>query len=365
MTMRSGLLITGIVIIAAAIGCPFARPCTSAVVAARVSAGKRPMLWKHRDTGHEQNFVAKVPARDGNLGYVALFNSGDSTLSEAWVGMNEAGFAIMNTASYNLAPDTAEFKDQEGRIMSLALSHCRNAGEFEYLLSSLPRPLGVQANFGVIDSFGNCAYYETDDHTFRKYDVDDTTDGILIRTNFSFSGQYGDGLGRIRYANARHLIEPYLGDASITPATFTENLSRSFYHSGRNADAMTSGQRYVEDLDFIPRRSTSASVVIEGIADGETPDKTIMWVMMGYPPCSYVLPVTLDHIPDELMPNGPRWESSLSRAVARQKRRVVSARGNKYYVDLKSIDAINDSLREKSRENYEKGRLLRNSLVSK
>lgn len=86
---------------------------------------------------------------------------------------------------------------------------------------------------------------------------------------------------------------------------------------------------------------------------------------MGYPPCSYVLPVTLDHIPDELMPNGPRWESSLSRAVARQKRRVVSARGNKYYVDLKSIDAINDSLREKSRENYEKGRLLRNSLVSK
>lgn len=323
------------------------------------------MLWKHRDTGHEQNFIAKVPARDGLLGYVALFNSGDSTLSEAWVGMNEAGFAVMNTASYNLAPDTARFKDQEGRIMSLALSHCHNVEEFERLLGSLPRPLGVQANFGVIDNAGNCAYYETDDFTFHKYDANDTPDGILIRTNFSCSGTCGDGLGRIRYNNALHLIKPDLSDASITPETFTENLSRSFYHSGRDADAMMSGQRYVEDLDFIPRRSTSASVVIESAADGETPDKIIMWVMMGYPPCSYVVPVTLNHIPDELLPKGPRWESSLSKTVAEHKRKVIISRNKKHYVDMKAIDAAADSLRNKSIKNYKTGRMLRNSSVSK
>ncbi|MDE6491517.1 MAG: C45 family peptidase [Muribaculaceae bacterium] len=363
--MYRAILRIAVATIAITTGSIVAWSCTSAIVSARASADGRPMLWKHRDTGHEKNFIAKVPARDGNLGYVALFNSGDSTLSEAWVGMNESGFAVMNTASYNLAPDTASYKDQEGYVMSLALSRCHNVNDFENLLESLPRPMGVQANFGVIDANGNCAYYETDDYTFRKYDVADTPYGILIRTNFSCSGTCGDGLGRIRYDNARHLIQPYLTNASITPETFTEILSRSFYHSGRDADAMLSDSRYVEDADFIPRRSTSASIVIEGVADGEAPDRTIMWVMMGYPPCSYVIPVTLDHIPEELLPTGTRWESKLSKTIAQQKQKVIVKRAKKYYVDIKAIDAATDSLRNKSREGYAKGRKYRKSTVLK
>lgn len=48
---------------------------------------------------------------------------------------------------------------------------------------------------------------------------------------------------------------------------------------------------WVVDQDFIPRRSTSASVVIEGVKSGESPVFTTMWTMLGYPPCSVVLPV--------------------------------------------------------------------------
>lgn len=83
---------------------------------------------------------------------MALYNGGDSLLAEAWMGLNDAGFAIMNTASYNLAPDTASVKDREGIVMRLALERCRTLDDFETLLDTLPRPLGVQANFGVLDA---------------------------------------------------------------------------------------------------------------------------------------------------------------------------------------------------------------------
>ncbi len=138
--------------------------CTSAMVSAKAAKNSRPLLWKHRDTSAENNFVERTPARNGDLANVALCNAGDSTLSEAWMGMNEAGFAIMNTASYNLAPDTAAYKDREGAVMALALKKCRSLSDFETLLDTLPKPMGVQANFGLIDASGQGAYYETDDY---------------------------------------------------------------------------------------------------------------------------------------------------------------------------------------------------------
>ena len=95
----------------------------------------------------------------------------------------------MNTASYNLAPDTAAFKDNEGVVMRLALEQCRTLDDFEKLLSSLPKPMGVQANFGVLDAEGKGAYYETDDYTFKRFLLDEEPSGIIIRTNFSYSGE--------------------------------------------------------------------------------------------------------------------------------------------------------------------------------
>ena len=54
-----------------------------------------------------------------------------------------------------------------------------------------------------------------------------------------------------------------------------------------------SGDNWVVDQDFIPRYSTSASLVVEGVRPGESPAFTTMWTVLGYPPCSVVLPVWL------------------------------------------------------------------------
>lgn len=271
---------------------PQCRACTSAIVGANRSKSGKTLLWKHRDTSATRNFISRASGE--KYDFVALFNAGDSLLREAWVGTNEVGFAVMNTQSYNLAPDTAAIADREGIIMARALGICRNLSDFRNLLDTLPKPLGVRANFGVMDAEGNAAWFETDDHGYRVFNVH--PDSVAIRTNFSCSGRCGYGLGRERYAAATALIS---GVDKICPRFLTDTVSCSFYPDrGRHT--------YVDNGQYIPRRSTSASIVIE---QGGT-----LFVKPGYPPASpSTFVVTAEAIPTELSPdpalgwNSPAW----------------------------------------------------------
>lgn len=331
--------------------------CTSAIVGAEATQSGRPLLWKHRDTGTEHNFVAQV-ARDGQIPYVALFNGGDSLLAEAWMGLNADGFAIMNTASYNLAPDTAAFRDREGYVMATALARCRSLGDFETLLDTLPKPLGVQANFGVIDASGAGAYYETDDYRYTRYPISDTPDNLLVRTNFSCSGDSTCGMGYIRYQNAVTLLSPRVKARDITPATFTEDISRSFYHSLLRRDPLADGDDWAVDQDFIPRRSSSASIVIEGVRPGESPTLSVMWTAIGYPPCATVIPVTVDSVPDRLQPLAPGWHSEECDYVLTLKRQVfpITRGSSPHYINLQKLRPIIQKCHQDSEATYRKYR---------
>lgn len=337
--------------------------CTSAVVLGKATKSGRPMLWKNRDTGTEHNFVAKVPAKDGDHGYVALYNGGDSLLLEAWAGINDAGFGIMNTASYNLAPDTAKYKDREAEVMSLALKKCRSVDDFEKLLREIRKPMGVQANFGVIDALGNGAYFETDDYSFTRFNASDDPSGVLIRTNYSETGNETDGYGYIRYENAKYLLDNDINNACLTPESFIEGASRSFYHSLIGEDFTVSNVKWVVDQDFIPRRSTSASVVLEGVLPDESPELSMMWVTIGYPPCSYVLPAFLDNVPEELKPTAEGWRSKLcNEAIARKRKAFPIKRGSgPNYIDMEYLRPINEKMHQKSLLNYQLGRKIRDA----
>ncbi len=310
------------------------------------------MLWKHRDTSCESNFVEHVPPADGHHGYIALFNAGDSLLSEAWIGVNDSGFAIMNTASYNLAPDTAAYKDREGALMTIALQTCSSVDDFSHLLRQLPKPLGVQANFGVVDSQGNGAFFETDDFKFRRYDLSDSPDGIIVRTNFSLSGDSTEGYGYIRYDNARHLIAAMTSDGRrLTPSDFTEGLSRSFYHSLIGGDAATAGSRWIVDQDYIPRHSSTASVVIEAAQA----DSSVMWVALGYPPCAVVRRATIGNIPDDIRPTLPGHRSpDAEEAIRRRNKAFPVNRGSgQRYIDLDYLLPTMKQCHNQSIINYE------------
>lgn len=327
-------------------GSIYSYACTSAIVGADASASGRPLLWKNRDTSNIDNKVEYVKGDKGEHSYVALFNASDTLLREAWMGMNDAGFAVMNTASYNIKDDKVPQKDmdKEGFLMTIALKTCATVEDFEKLLSSLPRPMGVEANFGAIDAAGNGAFFETNNHSFVKYDIKDSPDNILVRTNYSHSGRKNEGYGFVREANACHLLAPYVKRKDITPELFTEVLSRSFYHDLRKKDCASSGERWIIDQDFIPRYKSTATVVIEGCRpqDGTVipsadfiANQYIMWTGLGYPPCSEIMPVwcTPDGVDEELRGLGPMGHSVMGDRVKARRDEVFpihKGNGDKY-----------------------------------
>lgn len=233
--------------------------CTSAIVSGKLTANGRPLLWKNRDTNDQNNRVKRFAAHKGCYEFVALFDARDKRDTAAWIGYNEKGFAIMNTASYNLNNDKVKEMDKEGVVMRMALERCATVDEFEQLLKSIPQPRGVEANFGVIDADGNGAYFETGNYTLVKYDLKDAPDGILMRTNYSYSGRVDDGAGYVREANEKKLLAPHIMRHDFTPAVFTEEVSRTFYHSVLDKDFTNSDTEWVVDQDFIPRRISTAT----------------------------------------------------------------------------------------------------------
>ncbi len=282
----------------------FASPaiaCTSAIIGAELNPYGRPMLWKHRDTSSIDNKVEYVaPSADG-YGYTGLFNASDKNLKECWTGFNSEGFAIMNTASYNLKDDKVSEKDmdKEGFVMSKALRTCVTVDDFAHLLDSLPRPMGVEANFGVIDATGAGAYFETNNHSYIRIDLADAPDHMLVRTNYSHCGRPNEGFGFVREANALHLLKPAAEKGEVTPEFLTETLSRTFYHDMMGKD-MAEGleEGWIIDQDFIPRFKSCATIVIEGAVPSEklSPKDAaadyVMWTGLGYPPCADIYAVT-------------------------------------------------------------------------
>ena len=80
--------------------------CTSAVVSGRVTPDGRPLLWKHRDASDLNNRIVRFDAVKGQFSFVGVVNGTDTLAREVWTGYNSEGFAVMNTASYNLKNDT-------------------------------------------------------------------------------------------------------------------------------------------------------------------------------------------------------------------------------------------------------------------
>lgn len=269
--------------------------CTSAIFTGKVTKDGRAILWKHRDTGEENNRIEFFKGK--KYEFIALVNSGDSG-GVVWIGTNSAGFSIMNTASYNLNSENVKDMDKEGILMYQALSECSTVDEFEVFLQNSAKPLGVEANFGVIDAKGGAAYFETGNFNYTKIDVNDpkiAPDGYLVYTNFSYTGRFEEGMGYIRYNTANHIISKKLMYDKVDVSWIFNNLSRSYYHSLLDIDLKENptkeGMNWFIDQDFIPRKISSASVAIQSVLKQEDVQNTIMWSVLGYPPAGIAVPL--------------------------------------------------------------------------
>ncbi len=267
--------------------------CTSAIITGKLTPDGRPLMLKNRDTGHLDNRLDYYKGE--KYPFLGLINS-DGEVNSVWGGTNSVGFSIMNTASYNLQKD--KDGDMEGNVMYRALGLCKNIDDFEKFLNDLPRPMGVHANFGVIDAEGGAAYYEVNNLKWTKVDVNDPKIaplGYLVYTNFSYTGEFNKGKGYVRYYSASKVMLEKAYSGNFTPEWLFDNIARSFYHSFLDIDLRESigkreGNGWFVDQDFIPRRSTSCTMVFQGINEGDEIGKSVMWLSMGYPPLAVAIP---------------------------------------------------------------------------
>ena len=311
-----------------------AEACTSAVISGRATKSGRPLLWKHRDTGTEWNHIEHLQGK--RFAFTGLVNSNDAERKEVWAGANERGFAIMNTASYNMKPDSLKYlPEREGEIMKQVLGECATVAEFEEFLKNMPQPRALETNIGVIDAEGGAAYFEVWDYGYTKYDANDAAqypNGYIIRSNYSFSGAQDEGMGYIRYQNAEYLIHKAYATGTLSAEWIFSSASRSFYHAILGNDALSSSANgWAVDQDFIPRNSSSASVVVEGVRKGEKPDATTIWSVIGYPPCSYAVAswVKAKNEIAAVIANSDEGRSSVNRMAVALKREVFPiSRGN-------------------------------------
>lgn len=328
-----GLLVT--VMLLAVIAVQESRGCTSAIVMPGKSANSHALLWKHRDTGARYNHIMRHEATDSTYEFIALHNGDDVVGQESWMGMNRAGLAVMNTASYNLMPDTATYKDREGFIMTSALQKCGTVDEFANLLDRLPRPLGVQANFGVIDATGAGAYFETDDNGYTRIDI--PADTCVARTNYSHTGGKNGRLGVARECTANRFLDRA---GCISPRLFLDTLSRGYFDPSTCAD-LTCGDKVtlLDNGNMIPRYISTSSIVIEAVpSDSDDGLRYKMHVILGYPPVGKEYEVTFDKVPEQVL-RGKDGMTQAERESLPMKKKIFTGRkhGSHRVMDLNAI----------------------------
>lgn len=278
-------------------GVGVSRGCTTAVVSGKYTRSGRPILWKLRDTDSLRNRVQHYS--DGRWPYVAVVNADSTAETMVWGGCNAAGFAIMNSASFNTnAGDTSRFANQEGVIMKAALMRCATLADFEQMLNGWPKPMGLNANFGVIDAQGGAAYYETDNYGYMKFDANDprvAPEGYLIRTNYSFTGTPNVGYGFIRYTTAAAIIGRAASRGELEVELFTDRLARCLENSmtgedfGERVSSRISGEM-VNAADLLCRYGTASNIVVEGVAQGMDARQTVLWATVAFPLSTVVVP---------------------------------------------------------------------------
>ncbi|MCR4921021.1 MAG: acyl-CoA--6-aminopenicillanic acid acyl-transferase [Bacteroidaceae bacterium] len=325
-----------------------AEACTSFIVSGKATKDGRPMIFKNRDTSGVNNVVVVV---QGELfRYLGITGYTDKKPRNIWAGHNEVGFAIMNTAAYNMNGCKGDDSDHDGWLMRRALEVCRSLSDFEHLLDTLPKPLNVNSNYGVIDAAGGCAYYETGDSGFVKFDANDpreAPDGYLVRTNHGMTGcrEIDSGVERFMaitdfMAEAHregHIDCEYL--IAHTPRYLTHGLTKQNLLENMPKDE--NDVRMIHFTDYIPRFISSSAILIQGVAPGEAPSHTVSWTNIGWPCASVAIPLMLEA--DVPLPTIVQRDESdkawlCSKSIAQKLKVFNQRRGNvRDYIDQSKL----------------------------
>ncbi len=269
------------------IGVNFMFSCTVGVASGKATLDGRPLLWKNRDSSGFENYVQYFISNGYN--FLGLFSRGIP--SSMYGGMNERGFAIMNSVAYDKGK-TGGFDN--GRLMKRALEECGSVSEFELLLKKVMGKYDLAANFGVIDSQGRAVIYETSSNSYEKYDAAKTKDGYILRTNFSISG--GGKVGIRRFVREKEIFEKKLSNKKLTVNFLLKKVFRDIkdesgtifnYDKGYSAG----DKRFYNTKNSICRPYSVSGMVFRGVKPDEPEYLSTFYIILGNPLTGSVLPL--------------------------------------------------------------------------
>ena len=349
------LTITCLLVSAALLGgAAHSNACTSIIVSGKVTPDGRPYIFKNRDTHDLDNLAIQI--QGPRYRFIGIVATKDTLYKSVWSGHNEVGFAIANTAAYNLNGEPEPGKprpqgdDNDGILMRKALGTCRTLGDFEHLLDSIKAqgPIPSNSNFAVLDAEGGVAYYETGNKGYVKYDANDplvAPYGFIVRTNHGMSGERSLDQGVERYL----AISDYAARAAFANDLGFENIirkvTRNLKHGLTQIDLHDfqpqddSQPVYFPFRDFIPRYLTASAQLIQGVKENESPLLTTAWTIVGSPLTTVAIPlwITADgKLPNVVTHQKPGQQAPLVTASFELKRQLFPIeRGNgQDYINL-------------------------------
>ena len=349
------LAITCLLVSAALLGgAAHSNACTSIIVSGKVTPDGRPYIFKNRDTHDLDNLAIQI--QGPRYRFIGIVATKDTLYKSVWSGHNEVGFAIANTAAYNLngKPEPGKPRpqgdDNDGTLMRKALGTCRTLGDFEHLLDSIKAqgPIPSNSNFAVLDAEGGVAYYETGNKGYVKYDANDplvAPYGFIVRTNHGMSGERSLDQGVERYL----AISDYATRAAFANDLGFENIirkvTRNLKHGLTQIDLHDfqpqddSQPVYFPFRDFIPRYLTASAQLIQGVKENESPLLTTAWTIVGSPLTTVAIPlwITTDgKLPNVVTHQKPGQQAPLLTASFELKRQLFPIeRGNgQDYINL-------------------------------
>ena len=155
------LTITCLLVSAALLGgAAHSNACTSIIVSGKVTPDGRPYIFKNRDTHDLDNLAIQI--QGPRYRFIGIVATKDTLYKSVWSGHNEVGFAIANTAAYNLNDEPEPGKprpqgdDNDGILMRKALGTCRTLGDFEHLLDSIKAQGPIPSNSNIVTGQARC-----------------------------------------------------------------------------------------------------------------------------------------------------------------------------------------------------------------
>ncbi|MEA1972255.1 MAG: T9SS type A sorting domain-containing protein, partial [Candidatus Cloacimonadota bacterium] len=250
----------------------------------------RPLIWKTRDRLSKPNNRIYYNT-DYEYKFIAVVDSG---ATYAWMGVNEFGFSILNSASYDLI-ESRDFGN--GGFMRHALGTVKSIDEFEELLiSTNEEGRQTYANFAVLDSTGSANLFEVSANDYWQFDAATTNEGWIIRSNFSQNG--GGESGLERYNRSIEIVTNLCSNNQLNHNSLFEHQFRDFSDANSNAIEFPFYQQFDENTPFgfynteysINSNQTVSGAIIRGILPNESTYLTTLFAILGNPITAVTVP---------------------------------------------------------------------------